>query len=159
MTFKVWLRLTFSSWNIPAMRIVLVRRARTVCSLRLMKHFTLLSTNQPIYLVGESLGTGVATYLAGTYSNKIAGVILISPFNRLTDVAQRPLSAAARSVIARGSFSFRKISPLLSWQSRNNGWWQRRPRFRKNLVFVFTTAMPVPKSFGNFLTAGHCGIR
>ena len=50
--------------------------------------FHTLSTNQPIYLVGESLGTGVASYLAGTYSNKIAGVVLISPFNRLTDVAQ-----------------------------------------------------------------------
>jgi pimeloyl-ACP methyl ester carboxylesterase len=50
--------------------------------------FRTLSTNQPIYLVGESLGTGVASYLAGTCSNKIAGVVLISPFNRLTDVAQ-----------------------------------------------------------------------
>lgn len=50
--------------------------------------FQLLATNQPVYLVGESLGTGVAAYLAGTYSNKIAGIILISPFNCLTDVAQ-----------------------------------------------------------------------
>ena len=50
--------------------------------------FHTLSTNQPIYLVGGSLGTGVATYLAGTYSDKIAGVVLLSPFNRFTDVAQ-----------------------------------------------------------------------
>ena len=50
--------------------------------------FYLLPTNRPIYLLGESLGSGVATYLAGTYSNKIAGVVLISPFNSLTDVAQ-----------------------------------------------------------------------
>jgi len=50
--------------------------------------FRTLPTNQPIYLVGESLGGGVASYLAGTYSNKIAGAVLISPFNRLTDVAQ-----------------------------------------------------------------------
>jgi pimeloyl-ACP methyl ester carboxylesterase len=50
--------------------------------------FRTLSTNKPIFLVGESLGTGVASYLAGTYSNKIAGVVLISPFNCLTDVAQ-----------------------------------------------------------------------
>jgi uncharacterized protein len=50
--------------------------------------FRMLSTNRPIYLVGESLGSGVASYLAGTYSNKIAGAVLISPFNRLTDVAQ-----------------------------------------------------------------------
>jgi uncharacterized protein len=50
--------------------------------------FQLLPTNRPVYLVGESLGSGVASYLAGTYSNQIAGVILISPFNCLTDVAQ-----------------------------------------------------------------------
>jgi uncharacterized protein len=50
--------------------------------------FQMLPNNRPIYLVGESLGTGVASYLAGTYSNKIAGVILISPFDNLTDVAQ-----------------------------------------------------------------------
>ncbi len=47
-----------------------------------------LSTNKPIYLVGESLGSGVASYLAGTYPGKISGVILISPFNRLAGVAQ-----------------------------------------------------------------------
>jgi hypothetical protein len=47
----------------------------------------MLPTNQPIYLVGESLGTGVACYLAGTYPYRIAGMILISPFNRLTSVA------------------------------------------------------------------------
>jgi uncharacterized protein len=50
--------------------------------------FQTLPTGQPIYLVGESLGSGVASYLAGTYPDKIAGVILISPFNSLTDVAQ-----------------------------------------------------------------------
>jgi hypothetical protein len=47
-----------------------------------------LSTNKPIYLVGESLGSGVASYLAGTYPGKISGIILISPFNRLAGVAQ-----------------------------------------------------------------------
>lgn len=50
--------------------------------------FELLPADKPIYLLGESLGTGVASYLAGTYSNRVAGMILISPFNRLTSVAQ-----------------------------------------------------------------------
>jgi pimeloyl-ACP methyl ester carboxylesterase len=50
--------------------------------------FQSLPANAPIYLVGESLGTSVACYLAGIYPNRIAGVILISPFNNLTDVAQ-----------------------------------------------------------------------
>jgi len=48
----------------------------------------LLATNGPAYLVGESLGTGVAAYLAGTHADKVAGVVLLAPYNRLTDVAQ-----------------------------------------------------------------------
>src|SRR5665213_2941335 len=35
----------------------------------------LLGTNLPVYLVGESLGTGVACYLAGTYPGQVAGVV------------------------------------------------------------------------------------
>ena len=48
----------------------------------------MLPTNKPIYLVGESLGSGVAAYLAGTHPGKVAGMVLISPYNRLTDLAQ-----------------------------------------------------------------------
>jgi hypothetical protein len=48
----------------------------------------LLGTSAPVYLVGESLGTGVAAYLAGTYPEKVAGVVLFAPYNRLADVAQ-----------------------------------------------------------------------
>lgn len=50
--------------------------------------FKNLPAGKPVYLLGESLGTGVASYLAGSCSNKIAGVLLLSPFNSLTDVAQ-----------------------------------------------------------------------
>jgi pimeloyl-ACP methyl ester carboxylesterase len=48
----------------------------------------LLDTNRPTYVLGESLGTGVAAHLAGTHPDQIAGLILLSPFNRLTGVAQ-----------------------------------------------------------------------
>jgi uncharacterized protein len=47
-----------------------------------------LPTNRPTYLVGESLGTGVATYLAGKPPNQIAGVVLLAPYNSLVSVAQ-----------------------------------------------------------------------
>jgi pimeloyl-ACP methyl ester carboxylesterase len=47
-----------------------------------------LGTNGPVYVLGESLGTGVAAYLAGAHPGKIAGLILLSPYNCLTDVAQ-----------------------------------------------------------------------
>jgi len=50
--------------------------------------FHLLGTNTPIYLLGESLGTGVAAYLAGTCPASVAGVVLFAPYNRLEDVAQ-----------------------------------------------------------------------
>lgn len=50
--------------------------------------FEALPTNHPIYLVGQSLGTGVASYLAGTYTNRVAGLVLISPFNSATAVGQ-----------------------------------------------------------------------
>ncbi len=48
----------------------------------------MIPTNKPVYLVGESLGTGVASYLAGTYANQIAGMVLLSPFTSTTDVGQ-----------------------------------------------------------------------
>ncbi len=47
-----------------------------------------LGTNNPIYLLGESLGTGVASYLAGRHPAEIAGLVLLAPFSSLTDVAQ-----------------------------------------------------------------------
>jgi len=50
--------------------------------------FQLLATNKPVYLVGESLGTGVAAYLAGTHPDQVAGVVLFAPYNRLADAAQ-----------------------------------------------------------------------
>jgi uncharacterized protein len=48
----------------------------------------LLATNGPVYLVGESLGSGVAAYLAGTYPGKVAGGVLLGAYNRLADAAQ-----------------------------------------------------------------------
>jgi hypothetical protein len=38
--------------------------------------------------LGESLGSGVAAYLAGTHPAEIAGIILLSPYKRLTSVAE-----------------------------------------------------------------------
>ncbi len=50
--------------------------------------FQLLDTNRPVYLVGESLGSGVASFLAGKFPEKITGIVLFSPYHRLADVAQ-----------------------------------------------------------------------
>jgi uncharacterized protein len=48
----------------------------------------LLPANHPTYVVGESLGTGVAAYLAGKHPTDIAGVVLFAPYNSLVDVGQ-----------------------------------------------------------------------
>ena len=48
----------------------------------------LLPTNQPIYLVGESLGTGVASFLAEQFPERVKGIILLSPYDRLANIAQ-----------------------------------------------------------------------
>ncbi len=41
----------------------------------------------PVYLLGESLGSGVACGLAGERPQQVAGLILITPFSSLSDVA------------------------------------------------------------------------
>jgi hypothetical protein len=42
-----------------------------------------------LYLVGESIGTGVATHLADQYSERIDGLLLITPFTSLVDVGKK----------------------------------------------------------------------
>jgi len=41
----------------------------------------------PLYLVGESLGSGVASYLAAGFPEQIDGMLLVTPFTSLADVA------------------------------------------------------------------------
>jgi pimeloyl-ACP methyl ester carboxylesterase len=49
---------------------------------------TLLTKNGPVHLVGESLGTGVAAYLAGQNPKTVTAILMIAPYHNLTDVAQ-----------------------------------------------------------------------
>jgi pimeloyl-ACP methyl ester carboxylesterase len=48
----------------------------------------LLEKEGPVYVVGESLGTGVAAYIAGTHPRAVTGLLLIAPYHNLGDVAQ-----------------------------------------------------------------------
>jgi hypothetical protein len=41
-----------------------------------------------LFLVGESIGTGVATHLAEKFSERIKGILLITPFTSLVDVGK-----------------------------------------------------------------------
>ncbi|MEM9314132.1 MAG: alpha/beta fold hydrolase [Pseudomonadota bacterium] len=69
--------------------------------------------SQPLFLVGESLGSGVASYLAGHFARQVGGVLLATPFTSLTDVAKQHygflpvdtlLSERYDSVAALGDF-------------------------------------------------------
>ncbi len=47
----------------------------------------LAEDSRPVFLLGESLGSGVASYLAGTFPGQVAGLLLVTPFTSLADVA------------------------------------------------------------------------
>src|SRR5205807_7652297 len=49
----------------------------------------LLQSRQPLFVVGESLGTGAACYLAGQFSNSVAGLALVAPYNNFAAAAQK----------------------------------------------------------------------
>lgn len=44
---------------------------------------------RPVFILGESLGSGVASYLASSFPKQVSGLLLITPFSSLTDVAAR----------------------------------------------------------------------
>ena len=53
--------------------------------------FGLLPANTRVFLLGESLGSGAAAHLAGRFPERVAGMLLIAPFDRLGSVAQRQM--------------------------------------------------------------------
>ena len=44
-------------------------------------------SDQPIFVVGESIGSGVAAWLAGNHPSEVGGMVLITPMPSLADVA------------------------------------------------------------------------
>lgn len=47
----------------------------------------LAQDSRPLYLLGESLGSGVASHLAAAFPGEVAGLFLVAPFSSLADVA------------------------------------------------------------------------
>ncbi len=50
--------------------------------------FQLLPKNLPVYVISESLGTGVAAHLAKKYPASVAGLALFVPYDKLASVAE-----------------------------------------------------------------------
>jgi len=48
----------------------------------------LLHDKSRLFVMGESIGTGVASYIAGRFSCSIPGLLLITPFDRFVDAAR-----------------------------------------------------------------------
>lgn len=51
--------------------------------------YALLAEEGSVHLIGESLGTGVAAYLASKHPDRIAGLLLVAPYHNFSDLAQR----------------------------------------------------------------------
>jgi pimeloyl-ACP methyl ester carboxylesterase len=104
--------------------------------------FPTLPANKPVYLVGESLGTGVASHIAGTHSNRIAGVVLISPFNTLADAAQSHYPMLPVLLLLRDRFPSEKY--LSNYHGRVG-------------IVVDGKDTIVPEKLGNRLFHGYAG--
>jgi alpha-beta hydrolase superfamily lysophospholipase len=67
--------------------------------------FDAVATKGKVYLVGESLGTGVASHLAGTCSSNVAGVFLIAPFNNFAAAARSHYPIFPTSLILKDRYA------------------------------------------------------
>jgi len=117
----------------------------------------LAATNGPVYVIGESLGTGVASYLAGAHPKRVAGVVLFAPYTRLTDVAQSRFSIFPVSLILQDRFPSEDylkdfhgpVGILIGQEDR-----VVPPRFGRRLYDGYSG----PKRLWDFPMDDHCSI-
>lgn len=102
----------------------------------------LLANNGPVFIVGESLGTGVAAYLAGKYSNIVAGLMLFCPYNNLASVARHHMAIFPTGWLLWDRF------PSDTWLRAYNG---------PLGVLVAERDQIVPPRFGRLLFEGYHG--
>ena len=67
--------------------------------------------SEPVTLVGESLGTGVATQVAATAAMPPAALVLITPYHSMTEVAQRQVPLFPATLILRDRYESGKALP------------------------------------------------
>jgi uncharacterized protein len=71
---------------------------------------------RPVFLLGESLGSGVASRLAGEFPDQVGGVILITPFTSLGDVAARHYPMMPVRLLLRDRFD--NVEALKAYRGR-----------------------------------------
>jgi pimeloyl-ACP methyl ester carboxylesterase len=104
--------------------------------------FDLLPKNVPTFVVGESLGTGVAAHLAKRYGARISGMILFAPYDELASVAQEKLPILPVRLLLQDRF--------------NPGEWLRD--YRGPVAIVLAEADEViPAKFGRRLYDSYAG--
>jgi len=70
----------------------------------------------PVYLLGESLGCGVAAAVAGMTSVPVEGVVLITPWDSLTSVARSKVPAFLVELLLRDRYD--SVANLRSFRKR-----------------------------------------
>ena len=63
-----------------------------------------LTNSKPVYVVGESLGTGPAAHLAEKNAHRVAGLALFAPYDRLASVGQRQMPWLPVGLLLRDRF-------------------------------------------------------
>jgi pimeloyl-ACP methyl ester carboxylesterase len=67
--------------------------------------FDFLPVNEPVYVVGESLGAGVAAHLAKTRGDRVSGLMLFMPYDNLVSVAQSKIPIVPVRLLLRDQFA------------------------------------------------------
>jgi uncharacterized protein len=102
----------------------------------------LTADGERVFLLGESIGSGPASWLAGRHPDLVAGVVLLTPFTRL-------------SAVAKGQFPFLPVSLLLRDRWDNSTHLIDYPG--PLAVLVASEDRLVPARFGQALHEGFPG--
>lgn len=104
--------------------------------------FDSIPAGRPVYIVSESLGTGVAAHLARKHGRKVAGLICFAPYDRLVSVGQAQM----------------KIFPvsLLLWDRFEPAAWLTEYRGPVKIILAGADQV-IPVRFGRKLYDGYAG--